>query len=51
LNRAIVLALTRSLPLLIDITRARSWPAMSSSDVRRAARSNAKFGAAEKVLG
>jgi hypothetical protein len=49
MKRRMVAACTRSLPERIVWTPDRSRPAMSSSVVRRAASSNAKFGTAVKT--
>src|SRR5580693_370228 len=49
-NRLRVAGCTRSLPLRMVCTPARSNPAMSSADVLRTANSKAKFGPAEYVL-
>ena len=51
LNRRMVAAWMRSLPLMMPCTPPRSSPSMSSSEVRRTASSNAKFGAADDDAG
>lgn len=51
MKRVIDAGCTRSLPLARPTTPLRSSPAMSSSEIRRTARSNAKFGPPENGRG